>query len=401
MAIIGGLFGLLGRFAGRLLNSALGWATVLLFGKVSGRNQFILLGIAFASLLWVVTLAGIALPQVGLFVLALAPIPSGVDPSLVRLAMLALAIVVPLAVGLAAAYVAEPARRARRPGLAVAILRGYPFTLVLALTIAVLAAVSLVRKARSLARRWEDAHIPVIVKPGGYDQVLDDIERVLDLAGLAVTRRPASVILSLPPRLLDAVAGKALGGLVPDRLMLLAGQELEVLVYPSDLAISGTKPATARARAAIAAQLTRSPAYLTTSAEAQRVEEALRTIAGARQVSVASLARVRELDLEIARLVVPFDEWQTVYRERLQVERDLLAEPRSAAVRAVPSTAPGPALGEFLVGATGFVLLGLDVALLLRSRLDDAADAVGRSERRTSVWSRVRAIIRRLRPRAA
>jgi hypothetical protein len=369
VAIIGSLFGLLGRFAGRLLNSTLGWATILLFGKVSGRNQTILLGIALGSLLWVATIAGIVLPELGVFLLAFVPIPNGVDPWLVRLVMLALAVLLPLVIGAAAVAVAEPQSRPRGLALARAILRGYPFTLVLASTIAVLAIVSVVRKVRSLARRWDDAHVPVIVKPGGYEEVLADLERVLADAGLEVTRRSASVFLSVPPRLLDTVAGKSLGGLVPDRLMLLAGRDLEILVYPLDLAISGTRLVVARARAAVAAQLTHSPAYLTVSAEAQRVEDALHAVAKTRHGSPSALASVRELDRDIAHLAVPFDEWETVYRERLQVERDLLADRPTVTTPPPTPVAAGPVLMEWLVGATGLVLLGLDVALLIRGRL--------------------------------
>ena len=55
MAIIGSVFAMFGRFAGRLLNAVLGWATLLLFGKVSGSKQTVLLLVALGSLLWVVT----------------------------------------------------------------------------------------------------------------------------------------------------------------------------------------------------------------------------------------------------------------------------------------------------------------------------------------------------------
>ena len=130
--------------------------------------------------------------------------------------------------------------------------------------------------------------------------------------------------------------------------MLLVGDELEVLVYPSDVAISGTKIATARARAAIASTLTRAPAYMTTTAEAQRIEDAILEAAGDPADRVPAsvrerIARVRSLDARIARLTVPFDEWETVYRERLQVERDLVAmevedtSPGTTAVERKPS----------------------------------------------------------------
>jgi hypothetical protein len=381
MAIVGSVFALAGRFAGRLLNSALGWATILLFGKVEGRKQSVLLIIALGSLLWVLTLVGVILPDVGTFLLAFVPVPDFIDEGVVRLVMLGTAALIPLLIGIAAVAIADPATRPRRLGLVGGVLRGYPFTVVLALTIVILAAVSLVRKVRSLARRWEDAHIPLVIKPGGYDAVLEDIERVLDRSGLDVRPGRAPAVLSIPPRLLDAVAGKALGGLVPDRLMLLHGTELEVLVYPSDVAISGTRSSVARARAAIADQLTHSPAYLTVSAEAERIEDDLHALAhpshGTRGDGYPQVrGRLREIDGKLARLTVPFDEWETVYRERLQVERDALIReldhgPSDAISVGGSSNRPKPI--EWVFALLGMALLAVDVALVLGSRI-----AIGR-----------------------
>ncbi|HET9083492.1 MAG TPA: hypothetical protein VFN41_03740 [Candidatus Limnocylindrales bacterium] len=380
MALLGSVFAVFGRFAGKLLNAVLGWATLLLFGKVSGSKQTVLLLVALGSLLWVVTLLGILIPDIGTFMLAFVPVPDFVDENWVRLAMLGLAIIIPLAIGAAALFLTDAERRPKRGGLVVGVLRGYPFTLVLALTIVILGGVALVRKLRSLSKRWEDAHVPVVVKPGGYDDVLDALEDVLDRAGLDVTRTPAPAVVSLPPRLLDKVAGRALGGLVPDRLMLLAGRELEVLVYPSDVAISGTKTATARARAAIATRLTDTPAYMTTSGEAQHVEDLIRDAAGGAddrdlQSVQARIARLRAIDVILARLTVPFDEWETVYRQRLQVERDLLAaacaEPGVPRPQDQDSAARPPVADRVVALGTAAVIAAdavLQVARLTRSR---------------------------------
>jgi hypothetical protein len=385
MAIIGSVFAMLGRFAGRLLNSALGWATILLFGKVEGRKQTVLLIIALGSLVWVLTIVGVVFPDVGTFMLAFVPVPEFIDEGVVRLAMLGAALLIPLLIGAAAIFVAQPERRPHGLGLIAGIARGFPFTLVLAVTIVILALASLVRKIRSMAKRWEDAHVPVIVKPGGYDRVLADLEAVLDDAGLSVQPRPAPTILSIPPRLLDAVAGKALGGLVPDRLMLLKSKSLDVLVYPSDVALSGTRESVARARAAIAAQLTDSPAYLTASAESERIEDEIRDVAAATDhvspTGVSALTtRIQALDGQIARLMVPFDEWETVYRERLQIERDLLAkriEIEHDVYADHPVAKSGPARGrlslaDWLLAGASIGLLAIDVALLIEGRFGKA-----------------------------
>src|SRR6185437_1515393 len=132
MAIVGSVLAMLGRFMGRLLNSALGWATILLFGKVEGRRQGFLLLMALGSLVWLVTLAGVLVPDIATFVLTFVPVPDFVDDTWIRIAMLAAAAAIPLLIGIGAIILTEEAHRPKGGGLLGAVLRGYPFTLVLA-----------------------------------------------------------------------------------------------------------------------------------------------------------------------------------------------------------------------------------------------------------------------------
>jgi hypothetical protein len=88
MAIIGSLFALAGRFAGRVVNALLGWATILLFGRVSARKQTVLGLVAMGSLAWVATLVGLAVPDVGTFLVAAVPRPDFVPEETVRIGML-------------------------------------------------------------------------------------------------------------------------------------------------------------------------------------------------------------------------------------------------------------------------------------------------------------------------
>jgi hypothetical protein len=232
-----------------------------------------------------------------------------------------------------------------------------------------------------MSRRWEDAHVPVIVKPGKYEEFLGLIEQKLDAAGLDLSPRDAGPLLSGPPKLLDLIAGRALGALVPDNLQLLVGPGIEILVYPSDLAISGEKRTVARARAAIAAELTEAPAYLTTTAEAQKFEDELEKLGpGAAQSRPVELIRhVRSLDKRLAELAAPYEEWESLYRMRLQLERDARAaiddrspfDPISASrdrrlqtgsVRAAPSRL------DVIIGLAGAALIALDLALVLSDR---------------------------------
>jgi len=372
MALITGLAGVLGRFAGRLLNSSLGWATILLFGKVSGRKQTVLLVVALASPLWIVLPVGVALPDVGVFLVALVPLPSFVSRDVVRLAMLVAALILPLAVGAAGIYLTEASERKRGVSFVPGLLRGYPFTLLLAITIAFLAVVATVRKLHSLIRRWEDAHVAVIVKPGRYEEVLERLENALRHAGIEVHRTPAPSILSLPPKLLASAGGTGIGSLVPNRMMTLKAPDLEALVYPSDIGIGGTKERVALARAVIASSLTDAPAYLTSTAETQSIEDKLVAIAHTRESTSAEVARARlaAIDGELMKLTVPYEDWETAYRERLQVERDVLERSLTMPRRRTPFTfdEPAPNVAETALAVAAVALVGVDVLLLAMDR---------------------------------
>ena len=74
MTVITGFIGLLGRFAGQILNTTLGWATLLLFGKVPQNRQMLPLMIVLGSLVWVALCIGVVLPWVGTLLVASVPL---------------------------------------------------------------------------------------------------------------------------------------------------------------------------------------------------------------------------------------------------------------------------------------------------------------------------------------
>jgi hypothetical protein len=311
--------------------------------------------------------------------------------------MLIGALVVPAIVGVASIFVVEPASRPKGLGIVAQILRGYPLSAALAVTLVLLAIVGIARFLHHLALRWTDAHVAVVVRPGGYERVVADLERALDDAGLAVSRRPAPAVLAVPGRMLGSIAGPGVRSLVPESLVQLAGHGLEVGLYPSDIAISGDKARVARARAAIASRLVATAAWMTTTAEAQEIEARLERLASARSAggepgaasssdgqsgAVDVAVELRSIDEALAVLAIPHDDWEVLYRERLQVERDLLAGSRPGA--SFPGGGPktlapdrngrrreADALPDWLPGAIavgGFVLTAADIALALAER---------------------------------
>lgn len=150
----------------------------------------------FGSLVWVALIVGVLVPEVGSLLVTAVPAPDFVDETWIRLAMLAGALIVPLVIGIAAIFVTP---RASRPGgakMIVSVLRGYPFAFALAFIMVLLAIVASVRKIRSLSQRWKDTHVPVIVKPGKYDEVLAMLRQKLERAGLQTTPRDAGPLVS-------------------------------------------------------------------------------------------------------------------------------------------------------------------------------------------------------------
>ena len=192
MAIIAPVFAFIGRQLGRILTTLLGWASTMLFGRVPQSRQLLLALMTFGSLAWVALLVGVVVPDVGTFLIAFVPVPDFVEEDWIRLAMLFGAIVLPLFIGAAGILIPDAADRPGGLDLVKQLLRGYPLAFLLAFTLAFLAVVGTVRKVRSIVRRWSDAHVPIVVRPGGYGDVVDDLEDALDKAGLDVApgRRP-------------------------------------------------------------------------------------------------------------------------------------------------------------------------------------------------------------------
>ena len=332
MAFLAALLAFGSRFVGKILMTALGWASTLLFGRVPQDRQILLLGITFGSVIWIVLLFGVLFPDIGTFLLVLVPQQDLIPEDVIRLIMLIAALIVPGVIGALTLMLSDRAARTPRR-IATSVLRGYPLTVLLSVLLIFLAGLAMFRKARSVVKRWTDAHVPIVVQPGKYDEVAADLDAALRTAGLEVEPRTAPAAMSKPATWLAAVAGGDAGSLVPDRLIQLDGPGLDILIYPMDLLVSGKPRLVAQARAAMASRLTTSSAHLTTSAESQGVEDRLRglgkppgaTVDDPPRFDDAAAAEFAAIDEELATLDIPYEEWEVLYRQRLQVERDLRA----------------------------------------------------------------------------
>jgi hypothetical protein len=323
MTVLISIIGIVGRMAGDVLTSTLGWASSLLFGRVPRSHQVLVALMLAGSLFWILLIAAALLPGLGLFLRTSTPVVSSVDTALVRVVMLATIALLPAGIGLAAYLAPSPGERARGVAAIGQVLRGYPLALAMGVMLLFLPAVGIDRKISSLRRGWSDSHVPIIVKPGGYDTMVGDLRDALDRAELAVSVHVAPGILTVPGRSLALIANGNVGGLVPDRLVELHARDLEIGVYPSDIAISGSTKQRTRARAVIVSRLATSAAWFTTSAESQTIEDRIEQLSREGHVTSDDLS---EIDGMLLDLDVAPEDWDTLYRLRLQAERDALRD---------------------------------------------------------------------------
>jgi hypothetical protein len=306
------IFAFIGKQLGRVLTLAFNWATIVLFGRVRKDRQLYLSGMALTALLWPIVLAGIAFPSFATFLLGFVTVPDIAKPW-VRLVMLVLAVLLPLATGVLSTRLPDEGQRPKGRALVVTILRGYPNSLALFVVLVWMMIVAPLGRIRALFKRWEAVHVPIAVKPGAYDAVVRDLAGALEEDGIQVTRRRAQWAYELPGKVLALFGGETVRALVPTELARLVGDGFDMTLHPTDLSLLGREEKLAHARAAIVRELTFTEAYQTWSKEAQELEDRLVKASRGEDDLDAIGGELKERDLA-------FEEWEILYRLLLQVK---------------------------------------------------------------------------------
>jgi hypothetical protein len=310
---------------------AVAWSAAMLFGRVPRTREPYLFVMTVGSLTWSVAVVGVIVPPVADFLLSLLPFPDAVEAMVAWYVMLVLAIVIPSVVAFAAMRSLNPEDRPREAAAVGAVLlKCYPYTASLALILLVMAALTVVTRLRSRGQGWVEKHVPLIVEPDDYDDVLGEIGKVLENGGLPVRAGPAGWFLRVPSRILMAIAGPAVKDLIAERLTVLRSDKLEIVLHLSDLVLRGRERDVNRVRALLSEQLAFSKAYLTWGEEANGLEDRLRAIwrevkdrtDGA--IDSTATDRLAAVERELRTADLPYEEWEVLSREKLLIERNLL-----------------------------------------------------------------------------
>ncbi len=308
------------RSLGKVFQSIFGWSVNVIFGAV-GKDEKTLLSAAVAgAAFWPVLLAGTVFPRIAAFVLAFIPMRKSIPDGVLRAGWIALAVAVPLFVG----WVVE---RRREGGWSVRrILSGFPVTLGIAAAFLVAFVVVPIQKLAAFVRGERSEHVPLIVEDSDAEPVSRRLRETLAAARftLAVAEPPRlQKLISAILRATSVAAGR--GDAAPPRYY--AGERLSLSFSANGVDLRGRPSDVLRAHSLIAERATELPALQTTDPEAQELERRIRRAWTRRRDATGAFPReLRALARELSVLDCPYDEWQIVYREVLQLHLDVSGE---------------------------------------------------------------------------
>ncbi len=314
--LLQGILTLLRKSLGSAFRAIFGWATLALFGSVAQKDRTLLSIVVAAAGVWPIMLLGTLLPRTGAFLLAFVPIPKSIPTEVVRAVWIGLTALVPVAVGwVLRRRSADASKTARLRDW----LMGFPVTLGLAGAFTFACIAVPVRKLMALATGRKEAHIPLVIPPQEYRKVAEEIRNALARGKIALERKTPPWTTRAISRTMRALGGSMLGAYLPEDLEYMKGPDLELTVYPNGVRVLGPERAASRAHALIAESATRTAALQTMTPKAQEIEKRIKALLAQRDRGAKSEPIVRSLAVELADANLDYEEWETLYRELLQL----------------------------------------------------------------------------------
>jgi len=306
---------------------ALGWATAIYFGQVPGRQGSILSVVSLLAAGWVIVIVGFAIPIFGGAIIeASGVIEDNFDVEAVHYVGLVAAIVLapPL---IAAATVYAEFHEERSVG---AWLRrvpvSYPATAMLGASVLQMVAFTPILVFQRWRQKLKLVQVPLVMREGTDDDDLLNAVRGA-LAGIGiddVAVAEATGPRSWPLRTVGFAARHLLGAVVRGEPMRLRAGDLDILAYATNVSIQGPSKEAYRVRAAMERELAFRNMYLTWNEEAQGFEDDLQRLHESANGDVEALrAELDEVQERIDVASLNTEEWNVLYRLRLQLEQDV------------------------------------------------------------------------------
>ena len=323
---------------GKSSTFALGWATSMFFGQIPGNKGRVVSAASVLSLAWVLLLlvvgpvlvASIAADALGVIDLDNMQFIKLDDVLMPLLGLLFLPPLITLMAELSRFHeTVSLGRWAGRLPLS------YPIALSLGSGLLLMLVITPILQLRRVREGRATQHLPMLVKEGRFEDLVCDIERWLEeLAGAPVRREEYRGVASWPLRVLRYAAAQLLRSVVADAPVRLRAGESEVALFATDVSVTAPKDDVYRIRAALHKRLALTEAFLTWSEVPQRFEARLMELHVAKLPLAERIAALERLQEEIDAARMKSDEWDVLYRLRLQVERDAYEAAANATSRA-------------------------------------------------------------------
>jgi hypothetical protein len=262
------------------------------------------------------------------FVVSFVPLSKSVPSGILRIIWIALALVVPLIVG--SVIAARAPKDALPESQLKRLSRGFQVTVALAVAFVLMLVIAPCLKIVNAVKGRKDIRIPALVQEGVGKEFISALVAALSLYAIELRSAEPPWHMTAPATVLKKLGGRAFANFVGEDPQYRVSPDLEVNLNPNELLLRGKERALLRAQSV--AQEVMAPRCILSSMDA-RAQDLERQIKRVWQVfaerprdhraSAALIARRDEIARELARSEVPFDEWQIVYRELLQLDRAL------------------------------------------------------------------------------
>ena len=308
----------------RSASFALGWATALYFGQVPGRPGRILAVISLLSLAWLIVLVGFWVPWLaGALLESAGVLGDSFDlRPLVFLGLVAALVLIPPGVAASVVYGEFLERRDLAAWLRL-VPMSYPATFMLGLAVLQMVLFTPILLFLRWRQKRKLVQVPLVMRPGtDDDDLLELVKTALKAIGIErIATEEATGPKSWPMRTGGFAARHLLGAVVRGDPIRVVADGLEVLAYSTNVSILGPEEPAYEARASVEREAAFHEAYLTWNQEAQTLEDEL-VVAGSR--ANGDLDRLRRrldhIQGRIDRAPLNSEEWNVLYRLRLQVE---------------------------------------------------------------------------------
>jgi hypothetical protein len=310
----------------KTLSKVFGLATMAFFGRMPSREDDKMSMVGIVSLLWIPMVVASFVPAFAETIIPFAPD----DEEITRWMAIALVVIIPLVVGITVAMMRNNRERGLRHSI-VQVLLGFPYTVIIGVTVSLVIIAVPVIKITYLVRRFEVMRILVMIEPQAYQGTVDHVVGRLEAHGVETKVDDPNRLIGFLFRVLGWVLGRIFHRDVAEEMRVIRPAQddidrddwFEITLHAADMTIIAPQEVASRLHAILVDAMDERVLYLTWDDESQELEDRIRR---ARQRlddgELLEREETEQLVDDLAGLALGKEEWDAVRRLIYRLERD-------------------------------------------------------------------------------